>query len=92
MISKEEIEKLAQLARIDISNEEKDSMRTDIESILEYVGQVKNISVEAEREMPVPRNVMRDDVVTHQSGEFTEDLLALAPAREGNYLKVKKIL
>jgi Asp-tRNA(Asn)/Glu-tRNA(Gln) amidotransferase C subunit len=35
---------------------------------------------------------MRDDSVTHTPGEFTEDILNNAPDREGNYLKVKKIL
>ena len=92
MITQADIEKLASLARIAISDEEKASMQKDIESILEYVGQVKNISTDAVREVPNLRNVMRDDVVTHESGEFTETLLNLAPAREGNYLKVKKIL
>jgi aspartyl-tRNA(Asn)/glutamyl-tRNA(Gln) amidotransferase subunit C len=92
MITREEIEKLATLSRIQISDEEKESMSKDIESILEYVGQIKNISTSVDRETPSLRNVMRDDVVTHESGEFTDDLLSLAPAREGNYLKVKKIL
>ena len=92
MITSVDIEKLASLARIKISDEEKESMRTDIESILAYVGQVKDLSGTVKDESPALRNVMRDDVVTHTSGEFTESLLALAPSREGNYLKVKKIL
>jgi len=92
MITREDIEKLASLARIKITDEEKESMRTDIESILAYVGQVKDLSGTVKDESPALRNVMRDDVVTHTSGEFTESLLALAPSREGNYLKVKKIL
>lgn len=91
-ISREEIEKLANLARIKISEEEKESMRTDIEAILEYVGHVKAVSTDGIQEVPVLRNVMRDDAVTHHSAEFTESLLALAPSRDGNYLKVKKIL
>ena len=92
MVNREEIEKLAKLARIDISDEEKESMQKDIESILDYVGQVKNISEESKIEVPALKNIMRDDIVTHKSGEFTEDLLSLAPSRQGNYLKVKKIL
>ena len=67
-------------------------MSKDIESILDYVSQVKNISADVARDIPVVHNVMRDDVVTHESGEYTEALLSLAPAREGNYVKVKKIL
>ncbi len=35
---------------------------------------------------------MREDGVGHDSGIHTEALLSAVPAREGNYLKVKKIL
>jgi aspartyl-tRNA(Asn)/glutamyl-tRNA(Gln) amidotransferase subunit C len=92
MISREDIDKLATLARIQISDSEKESLRTDIDSILAYVGQVQNLQVEAGKNVPALHNVMRDDVVTHTSGEYTEDLLRLAPSREGQYVKVKKIL
>ena len=92
MITTANIEKLASLARIKISDGEKISMQKDIESILEYVGQVKDIKTDQANDKPVLRNVMRDDVVTHSSNEYTEALLSLAPSREKNYLKVKKIL
>ncbi len=92
MITTKEIEHLADLARIEISDVEKESIRKDIESILEYVGQVKNVPTDTVRENPVLRNVMRQDVITHTAGEYSDDLLALSPDREGNYLKVKKIL
>lgn len=92
MITTKDIENLASLARIEIGEGEKESMRKDIENILEYVSQVKNISSGDVSSTSVLRNVMRDDVVTHSAGEYTEDLLSLAPNREGNYLKVKKIL
>ncbi len=100
MITTADIEKLAQLARIQISAEEKESMRTDIESILEYVGQIKNIDVSgsgsvfastSSKMFPV-RNVMRADEVTHTPSQYTETLLVAAPSREGDYFKVKKIL
>ena len=38
------------------------------------------------------RNVMREDANPHESGIYTEKMLEQAPAREGNYIKVKKIL
>ena len=83
---------MANLARIEVTSEEAESLTSQIESILEYVGKVKNISGEEVEETPILRNVMRDDVVTNKSGEYTEDILNLAPSREKNYLKVKKIL
>ena len=44
MISKEEIKKLADLARIEIGEEEIENLRGEMDSILEYVGQVKSIA------------------------------------------------
>ena len=92
MITSKDIQNLADLARIKISDKEAESLTAEIDSILEYVSQVKNISADSETEVPVLKNVMRDDVVTHSAGEFTETLLSLSPDREGNYIKVKKIL
>lgn len=92
MIKKEDIQNLAGLARIDISEDEADSLTSEIDSILDYVSQVQNISSDLTTDNLVLKNVMRDDVVTNTEGEFTETLLSLAPQREGKYLKVKKIL
>lgn len=38
------------------------------------------------------KNVLREDGVPHESGKFTEALLAQAPKTEKGYIKVKKIL
>ncbi len=92
MITKEDIQNLAKLARIEISEDETKSLVQEIDSILGYVGQIQEISVSGVSDVSVLRNVMRDDVVTHAPRQYTEDILALAPSREGDYLKVKKIL
>ena len=92
MITKEDIQNLAELARIEISEGEAESLTSEIDSILEYVSKIKEISGSSTNDVPLLRNVMRDDVVTHEANEYTEDILNLAPSREKNYLKVKKIL
>ncbi len=92
MIEKKDIEKLASLARIEVSEEEKEALASSIESILGYVGQVTSISETAATSLPPLRNVMREDEIRHGTGEFTEALLSNAPNRDGNYLEVKKIL
>ena len=92
MITKEDIQKLANLSRIKISDTEAESLTREIDSILVYVGQIQNISAEEVKDVPTHRNIMRDDVVTHTRGEYTEDILSQVPQREKNYLKVKKIL
>jgi aspartyl-tRNA(Asn)/glutamyl-tRNA(Gln) amidotransferase subunit C len=92
MITTEEIKHLADLARIEITDAEAEKMTKELDSILEYAGQIKEVSGDIEREVPEMRNVMRDDEPTNKAGEYTEALLNNAPASEGNYLKVKKIL
>ncbi len=92
MIEIKDIEKLASLARIDIKDSEKESLRTEINSILTYVGQIQSASGTVEREIPEHRNVFRNDGEPHESGIHTEAILAEAPKRKGNYLEVKKIM
>ena len=91
-ITKEEILNLAKLSRMEIADSEAENLRSEIEPILAYVSQIQEISEVGTDEIAKVRNVMRDDIVTHNPLEYTEDILNSAPAREGNYLKVKKIL
>jgi Asp-tRNA(Asn)/Glu-tRNA(Gln) amidotransferase C subunit len=65
-----------------------------MDSILNYVEQVQKVSKDlgSERKAGLLRNVMREDNNPHESGIFTEVLLSAAPKRDGQYLKVKKIL
>ena len=92
MITVSDIEKLSQLARIDVSDEEKASLAKEIEAILSYVAEIQKASADAPVKEDYLRNVFRGDVETHESGIFTEKLLAASPDREGQYFKVKKIL
>lgn len=95
MISKEEVKKLADLARLSVPEEELDKLAKDLESILVYVSELKNAPVletsagEAEANLI---NVLREDANPHEPGIYTPDLVkAFAKARE-NYLSVKPIL
>ena len=93
MITRQDIEKLASLARIQITDEEKDQFGHEIDSILTYVAQIQEaaVSLDLKPDAGVVKNVMREDT-PHESGIHTEKILKEAPAREGDYLKVKKIL
>ena len=90
----EEVLKLAKLARIEVSDEEAESLSHEFDAILNYVGEVKkitNVELRTKNEYP-SRNTLRPDTNPHESGIYTEAILENAPDREGNYLKVKKIL
>ena len=92
MITKDDIKNLADLARIEIGDAEAEGLTAQIDSILGYVGQIKATGTENVPHVPALHNVMRDDVPTNTAGQYTEALLDNAPSREGDYLKVKKIL
>ena len=94
----EDIKKLADLARIDMSNEEMEGIAKDFDSILAYVGQVQEVSKQ-ESELSLDdstkyklHNVMREDIVTYKSGEYTERIMSEAPETENGFIKVKQIL
>lgn len=93
-MNKSEIEKLAELSRIEISNEEKDSLLKDLQRILEYVDQIKEVKIPSDRTASPahPLNVMRADEKPHEKGLYTEAILREMPETEGGYLKVRKIL
>lgn len=94
-ITKKEIENLAALSRLELSEEEKERMRGEFGSILEYVASIQKISStasEKSRSIVATVNIMREDENPHESGLYTEKLLSAAPQREGEYVRVKKIL
>lgn len=96
-MNKEEVLKLAKLARIEINDKEAENLSHEFEAILGYVGEVKNVTKSSKSgkfdrgEFPV-RNVLREDKDPHESGLYTKDILEQAPLREDDYIKVKKIL
>lgn len=94
----EDVKKLADLARIDMSEKEMVEIAKDFDPILAYVGQIQemfnlnNDISTAKREDYFLHNVMRDDVVTNNRGEYTEKIIAEMPDTQDGFLRVKQIL
>ncbi len=94
MITPQDIEKLATLARVKVSEEEKQSLTKEIDSILAYVDQIKKATVAMDY-TPAPgavHNITRQDEPRTISSEDRERILNEAPDREGDFIAVKKIL
>lgn len=95
-ITKDDIKKLADLSRMEISEAEAEKLRGDIEEILGYVGQVSSVigthADEGGIELGSVINVLREDTNPAEPGTYTADILAEFPQSENGYLKVKKIL
>jgi aspartyl-tRNA(Asn)/glutamyl-tRNA(Gln) amidotransferase subunit C len=93
MISKDDVQKLADLAHLAVADTELEKIAGEMDSILAYVSDVSKLaSEEGEREKDDIYNVMRDDVVTNESRQYSDDIIAQFPDKERGYLRVKKIL
>lgn len=94
MITKDDITKLAKLARVEITEEEKEKLAKDAGDILGYVDQIKNAvsNTSGERKLPDLRNVAREDANANATGSNTETIVKEFPKSEKNYLAVKKII
>jgi len=93
-MEKEDIRHLASLSRIAVTDDEVVAFQAEIGSILDYVSKIQGM-VSTVKESKVPGavfNKMRADVVTNEPGTYTDAILQEMPAREGDFLKVKKIL
>jgi aspartyl-tRNA(Asn)/glutamyl-tRNA(Gln) amidotransferase subunit C len=93
-MNRDDIQRLAALARIELTDAEAEGFAPEVSSILGYVSDIKEITGDAPEEKVIGAlyNVMREDTNPHEPGLYTEDLLAAAPGRDGQFVKVKKIL
>lgn len=97
-----EIKKLANLARINMSEEEMIEVASDFDSILTYVDQIREISdkvpadfnEEDRKKYSYLRfgNIMREDIPTENRGEKADKIINEMPEEEDRFLKVKQIL
>ena len=86
-----DVENLAELAKLELSQEEKESLLHDMEGILEYVKQIEEVEVGDVKANDTNYNVWREDVSAPR--EFSKDLIIEQfPASQDGFLKVKKIL
>ena len=93
-MKREDIEHLARLSRIKLSDEELTNLEGELSSIVEYVGVISEIAADADQKPQVGAryNVLREDEITNEPDEFTKDALKEMPKTNGRYMSVKKIL
>ena len=93
MITREDVEHVAALARLGLSDAEIDLMQEQLNRILEAVNVVQAVdtsSVGPTAQVIALENVMRDDVARPSMAR--EASLANAPLREGPMLRVPVVL
>jgi aspartyl-tRNA(Asn)/glutamyl-tRNA(Gln) amidotransferase subunit C len=93
-MEQKDIEHLAKLSRIAVTETEATALAESISSILGYVSEIEAITNNSmvEKKVGPLCNVLREDTDPHPPYQYTEALLSEAPKRDGQYVKVKKIL
>lgn len=92
-ITIQEVEHVARLARLELTAEEKERMRAQLDSILSYIDKLNELdtsAVEPTSHVIPMVNVMREDEVRPSLPQ--EEALANAPDREGEFFKVPRII
>lgn len=87
------VRRIAHLARIAVADEEIEHLQGELNAILAFVEQLAEVDVEGVEPMtsvtPM-RMKQREDVVT--DGEIADDILCNAPATEGGFFLVPKVV
>jgi aspartyl-tRNA(Asn)/glutamyl-tRNA(Gln) amidotransferase subunit C len=96
MLTKEDVKKVAQLARLELTNEEIDVLTPELGNILNFIDQLKEVdttNTEPTAQVTGLSDVWRADEDEDWDKSEVAAALAQSPAGlEGNQIKVKKVL
>jgi aspartyl-tRNA(Asn)/glutamyl-tRNA(Gln) amidotransferase subunit C len=93
MLSEEEVKKVAEMARIELTDAEVTKFQKDLSSVLDYVDVLKEVDTEGLEivsSVTGLENVTRADVP--RLIDYQEEIMANAPERKDKFYKVKSIL
>ena len=92
-ITRDEVRRVAALARLRLTPDEEERLTADLGHILDAFARLSALDTSAvppTAQVEEDRVVFRDDVVANPPA--TEELLANAPARDGRFFRVPKII
>ena len=92
-INKDTIKKISKLARISVTNEETDRLEKDLNSIIKFVEQLKELNTDK----IAPTASVSDQSLTMNKDEIKkinekEEILKNAPEKNSNYYIVPKVI
>lgn len=93
-LSRDDVLKLARLARLELTEDEIEEYRKELSGILQYVEQIQNTDVTGLKpttQVTGLTNVMREDEV-QDYGVSPDELLRLAPKTQDRQIKVKRMI
>ena len=92
-LTREEVQRVASLARLRFTPKEEERLTEQLDSILEYMeklNQLDTSSIEPFSHAATTKNPMREDAITNEPN--ADALLANAPAQENHFFRVPKII
>ena len=92
-ITKEQVEHVANLARLNLTDDEKEQMIKDMEAIITFADQINGLDIgeiEPTAHVIPINNVFRDDVI--EPSMDREELLSNAPHHQNGCFSVPKIV
>ena len=92
MITIKDVEHVAKLARLELTEEEKELYTKQLGDVLKYVDQMNEVDTSNVKPMAQVIdfvNVMREDTVSYDNTK--EELMSNAPEEENGFFKVPKI-
>ena len=93
-LTRDDVLKLARLARLDLTEEEIELYQKELSTILAYVAQLDDVDVAdlaPTSQVTGLKNVMRDDVV-QDYGVSAKELLRLAPRSQDDHIQVNRMI
>ena len=91
-IGEKDIENLADLARMKLTEAERETLGKDLNNILGYVESIQSVEANTSLNDTLVDTVLREDTEVYESGVYTDAVLEEAPQSENGYVKVPKIL
>jgi aspartyl-tRNA(Asn)/glutamyl-tRNA(Gln) amidotransferase subunit C len=94
-LSEAEIQHIADLARLELSEAEKEIYGKQLSHILDYIDQLKEVNtagIEPTAQVTGLENVYREDRIVGWKEDEVESALKQSPEIEGEQIKVKRIL
>jgi aspartyl-tRNA(Asn)/glutamyl-tRNA(Gln) amidotransferase subunit C len=94
MITISELEHLALLSRIELSDSDKANLLKEFDSILGYIDELKKVSVDLDStgRVGAVKNIAREDIPCDATDVEKTIIMKDAPSIEGEYISVRKVL
>lgn len=93
LLTKEQVQKIASLCRIDLTEAEVEKFQKELSAVLEYASELQKVDtegVEPIAQVTGLENVLREDRA--RQSEHRDNIIANFPDKKDTFLKIKNIL